>query len=57
MGGSNRKHGELRRTNSDGLNLDAIFDVGFGCIVGLLMLEDILAAEGVDKGGSAYYIA
>jgi hypothetical protein len=41
------------RTNGDGLDLDAILDVGTIGIVRLLVRQDALAAEGVDEGGSA----
>lgn len=39
------------RTDGDGLDLDAFLDVGGGRVVGLLMTEDSLVAEGVDEGG------
>lgn len=41
------------RTNRKRLDLDALFDVRVGSIVGFLMLEDRLAAERVDEGGPA----
>ncbi len=40
------------RTDGDGLNLDAVFDVSIVGIIGILVLENVLAAEGVDKGGA-----
>lgn len=42
------------RTNRKGLDLDALLNVRVGSIVGFLMLENRLAAERVDEGGSAY---
>lgn len=42
------------RTDCDGLNLDAVLDVGIVGIIGVLVLEDVLTAEGVDKGGAAW---
>jgi len=36
-------------TNSDRLDADALFDVGIGSIVGILALQNLLAAESVDK--------
>lgn len=42
------------RTNSDGLDLDAILDVNIGGIVRVLVLEDIFATERVDKCSTAY---
>lgn len=44
----------LARTDSDGLNLDTILNVGIGSIVGILMRKNILVAEGVDEGSAAY---
>lgn len=41
------------RTNRKGLDLDALLNVRVGSIVGFLMLENRLAAERVDEGGSA----
>lgn len=45
--------GSSSRTDGKGLDLDALLDVRVGSIVGFLVLEDRLAAEGVDKGGPA----
>lgn len=42
-----------RRTNSDGLDLDTILNVGRVGVVALLVSEDTLIAEGVDEGSSA----
>lgn len=42
------------RTNGDGLDFDAILDVGHGGVVGVLVVEDALAAEGVDEGCAAW---
>jgi hypothetical protein len=36
-------------TNGDGLDLDAFLDVGHGGVVRVLVVEDALAAEGVDE--------
>ena len=44
------------RTNRDRLDLDTVFNMSIGGIIRILMLEDVLAAERVDKGGSAYII-
>jgi hypothetical protein len=41
------------RTDGDGLDLDTVFDVSIVGIIGILVLEDVLAAEGVDKGSTA----
>ena len=41
-------------TNSDGLNLYAILDVSSASIVGILVGQNALAAEGVYEGRSAY---
>ena len=43
------------RTNSDRLDPDTLLDVGAARVVGVLVREDGLAAEGVDKGGSAWW--
>jgi len=40
-------------TDGDGLNLDALLDVGGGGVIGFLVGEDALAAERVDEGGPA----
>lgn len=42
------------RTDSDGLDLDAILNMRAARIIGLLVIEYGLSAESVDKGGSAY---
>jgi hypothetical protein len=36
--------------NGDGLDFDAILDVGHGGVVRVLVVEDALAAEGIDEG-------
>lgn len=41
------------RTNSVGLDLDSILNVGAGGVVGVLVSEDGLAAQRVDEGSSA----
>ena len=41
------------RTNRDRLDLDTVFNMSIGGIIRILMLEDVLAAERVDEGGSA----
>jgi len=41
-------------TDGDGLDLDALLDVGSAGVVRLLVAEHGLAAEGIDKGGPAY---
>lgn len=46
--------GEFARTDGDGLDLDALLDMGAVGIVGVLVGEDALAAEGVDEGGPAW---
>lgn len=38
------------RTNCDGLDLNTLLDMRGGWVVGVLVSEDLLAAEGVDKG-------
>lgn len=40
-------------TDSNGLDFEAIFDVGIASIIGVLVLQDALAAKGVDKGCTA----
>ena len=40
-------------TDSDGLDLDAFLDMRGGWIIDLLVSKNLLAAEGVYKGGSA----
>lgn len=40
-------------TDCDGLDLDSLFDVSIGEVINVLVLKDILAAEGVDKGSTA----
>jgi NCAIR mutase (PurE)-related protein len=40
---------QRRRTDCDGLDLDALLDVGSAGVVRLLVLEDRLAAESVDE--------
>lgn len=37
-------HGGSIRTNSDGLDLDTILDVGIARVIGILVLQDALAA-------------
>lgn len=44
-------------TDGDGLDLDAFFDMGSARVIGLLMGEDGLAAQGVDEGSSAWRAA
>ena len=44
----------MYRTDCDWLNLDAFLDVCDGRVIRVLVLEDFLAAEGVDEGGSAW---
>ena len=44
----------MKRTNCDGLDLDALFDVGSSGIIGVLVGENLFAAEGVDEGGAAW---
>ena len=41
-------------TDGDGLNLDALLNVGVCRVIRVLMGEDALAAKGVDEGRSAY---
>ena len=41
------------RTDGDGLDLDALLNMSGGGVVGLLVAEDGLAAEGVDEGGAS----
>lgn len=50
--GSSRGGTRWARTDSDWLYPDTFLDVGIGRVVDVLVLEDILAAEGVDKGGA-----
>lgn len=40
-------------TNSDGLDLDSILDVGSTGVLGVEVVEYRLAAEGVDKGSTS----
>jgi hypothetical protein len=42
--------GDLELTNGDGLNADTLLDVSIGSIIGILALQNLLAAESVDKG-------
>jgi hypothetical protein len=42
------------RTDCDGLDLDALLDVGGAGVVRLLVLKDRLAAEGVDERCAAW---
>lgn len=41
------------RTDSNGLDPDALFEVCVSRVIGILALEDFLSAEGVDKGSSS----
>jgi hypothetical protein len=41
------------RTDGDRLNLDAILEMRVRWVISILALEDFLAAQCVDKGGSA----
>lgn len=43
-----------RHTNGQGLNLNALLNMSSGWIVGLLVFQDTLAAEGVDEGGTTW---
>jgi hypothetical protein len=43
----------LIRTDGHGLDLDAFLDMGAVRIVGVLVADDRLSTEGVDKGGPA----
>lgn len=43
-----------QHTDCDGLDLDAVLDVSTVGVVGLLVREHRLAAQGVDEGGSAW---
>lgn len=43
---------KLYRTDCDGFDLDTVFDVGIVGIIRILVLENVLAAKGVDKGGT-----
>lgn len=45
--------GDSRRTDGQGLDLDALLLVGRVGVIAVLVVEDGLSAEGVDKGGSA----
>lgn len=40
------------RTDCDGLDLDTVFDVGIMGVIRILVLENVLAAKGVDKGST-----
>jgi hypothetical protein len=40
------------RTDSDGLDLNALLDMGSGWIVGILVVEDSFPAEGIDESSS-----
>ncbi len=42
------------RTDGDGLDLDAVLDMGGIRVVGFLVRQDSLTAEGVHKGGPAW---
>lgn len=42
------------RTDGDGLDLDTLLDMGSVRVVRLLVCQDALAAQSVDKGGPAY---
>jgi len=49
-----RRTGEVvERTDSDGLDLDALLDVGRVGVIRVLVLEDLLSAERVHEGGPA----
>ena len=45
--------GQSTRTDGQGLDLDALLLVGRVRVIAVLVVEDGLSAEGVDKGGSA----
>ena len=49
-------HGESIRTNGDGLDLDTILDMGIARVIGILVLQDALAAQGIDKRRPAYSV-
>lgn len=40
------------RTDSDGLYPDTLLHMGIGRVVRVLVVQDILAAEGIDKGSA-----
>jgi hypothetical protein len=42
------------RTNSNWFDPDALLKVCVGRVVGILALEDLLSAEGIDKGSSSW---
>lgn len=42
--------GELALTDGDGLDADALLDVGIGSVVSILALQYLLAAKGVHEG-------
>lgn len=46
--------GVYKHTDCDGLDLDAVLDVSTVGVIGLLVREHRLAAQGVDEGGSAW---
>lgn len=43
----------IKHTDCDRLDLDSVLDVGAVRVVGFLVREHALAAQSVDKGGSA----
>lgn len=44
----------IMRTNGNGLDLNALLDVGRASIIGLLVREHRLSAERVDEGSTAW---
>jgi hypothetical protein len=47
--------GRFQLTDSNGLDADALLEVGIGGIVSILALQDLLATESVDKSCAAYH--
>lgn len=52
VAGAERKR---QRTNGDGLDPDALLDMRISIVVGVLALQDLLSAEGVDEGCAAWF--
>lgn len=42
-----------KHTNGDGFDLDTLLNVSIGGIIGILTLQDLLVAQGVDECSSA----
>ena len=47
-----RTRGQSIRTDGDGLDLDALFEMGVGWVIRVLAFQHLLAAEGIDESGA-----